>query len=62
MTLPYGFHIVGSTWEQRRLVDAGAAFTGYCSCDERARIECEAYLAPSVSAMTSRPERIASVL
>jgi len=25
---PYGFRIVGGTWEARRLVDAGAAFAG----------------------------------
>lgn len=42
--LPYGFRIVGSTWERRRLVDAGAALAAYAACDERAAVEREAYL------------------
>jgi hypothetical protein len=43
-TLPYGFRIVGPTWERRRLVDAGAAFEGYASCNARAEVDREAYL------------------
>ena len=41
---PFGFRILGSCHEARRLVDADAAFVAYCGCDERADIECEAYL------------------
>jgi hypothetical protein len=44
MTLSYGFRIVGSCWERRRLVDAGAALRGYASCDPRADVAREAYL------------------
>ena len=40
----YGFRIVGPPTEPRRLVDAGAAFAGYCQCDPRAKVESEAYL------------------
>ena len=40
----YGFRIVGSTWEPRRLVDAGRAFAAYASCDDRAGVDKEAYL------------------
>src|SRR5262245_40465496 len=43
-SLPYGFRIVGPTWERRRLVDAGAALAGYAACDGRAEVHCEAYL------------------
>lgn len=41
---PFGFRIVGSLWEPRRLVDAGAAFLAYVDCDERAEVHREAYL------------------
>ncbi len=41
---PYGFRIVGGTWEARRLVDASAALAGYAACDERAEVHREAYL------------------
>ncbi len=41
---PYGFRIVGGTWEVRRLVDAAAALTGYAACDDRADVQREAYL------------------
>ncbi len=41
---PYGFRIVGPTWEARRVVDAAAALAGYVACDERAKCESEAYL------------------
>ena len=41
---PYGFRIVGATWEARRLVDAAAALAGYAACDDRAEVYREAYL------------------
>lgn len=41
---PFGFRIVGSCNEDRRLVDHAAAFSAYCSCDELAKVEREAYL------------------
>ena len=41
---PFGFRIVGSCHEARRLVDADAAFVAYCNCDERAEVNREAYL------------------
>lgn len=41
---PYGFHIVGDTRSDRRLVTWSAAFLAYCGCDERATIEGESYL------------------
>jgi hypothetical protein len=41
---PYGFRIVGPTWEARRLVDAAAALAGYAACDPRAECGREAYL------------------
>ena len=41
---PYGFRIVGPTWEARRPVDAAAALAGYAACDERAECHREAYL------------------
>jgi hypothetical protein len=41
---PYGFRIVGSCREARRLVDAAAAFSGYAACDDRAEVATEAYL------------------
>lgn len=40
----YGFRIVGSCREARRLVDADAALSAYAACDERAEVESEAYL------------------
>jgi len=39
-----GFRIVGNCTGERRLVDWQAAFAGYCQCDERAEVNCEAYL------------------
>lgn len=45
MTLTsYGFRIVGSCTENRRLVDWAVAFSAYCSCDERAEVNHEGYL------------------
>lgn len=41
---PFGFRILGSCHEARILVDADRAFVAYCSCDDRAEIDCEAYL------------------
>ena len=43
-TCPYGFRVVGSTTEPRRLVDAERAFAAYCADDPTARTDCEAYL------------------
>lgn len=43
-THPYGFRIVGGCNEERRLVDASAAFRAYAACDERAQVERESYL------------------
>lgn len=40
----YGFRIVGSCREPRRLVDATAALSGYAACDEQAEVNTEAYL------------------
>ena len=40
----FGFRIVGKTCEPRRLVDAGAAFAAYASCDPKAEVHREAYL------------------
>ncbi len=40
----YGFRIVGSCRETRRLVDATAAFAGYATCDKRAEVSQESYL------------------
>jgi hypothetical protein len=42
--LPYGFRILGPTWERRRPVLAGVAFRAYAACDDRAEVEREAYL------------------
>ena len=50
--LPYGFRIVGSCHDERRLVDHAVAFLGYASLDPRAVVECEAYL----SAFTFGPD------
>lgn len=41
---PYGFRVVGGTYEARRLVDAAAALSGHCSCDPRAELDRECYL------------------
>jgi hypothetical protein len=43
-THPYGFRIVGTTCERRRLVDAAAALAGHAACDPQAELEREAYL------------------
>jgi hypothetical protein len=40
----YGFRIVGSCHNERRLVDHGKAFAAYCRCDPKANGESEAYL------------------
>ncbi len=40
----YGFRIVGACFEERRLVDAAAALSGYAVCDDRAEVDREAYL------------------
>ena len=40
----YGFRVVGSPFEDRRLVDWQTAFRAYCECDERADVGQEAYL------------------
>lgn len=40
----YGFRILGKTCEPRRLVDAGAAFAAYATCDPRAATDREGYL------------------
>ena len=42
--MPFGFRIVGSTWERRRLVNAAGAFAGYAQCDEKAEVGREGYL------------------
>ncbi len=44
MPCPYAFRIIGATSERRRLVEAGAAFRAYASCDPRAEVDREAYL------------------
>ena len=41
---PFGFRIVGSCFESRRLVDAAVAFSAYVSCDDRAEVNREGYL------------------
>jgi len=40
----FGFRIVGSTANDRRLVSWPAAFGGYCECDDRAEVTRESYL------------------
>lgn len=40
----YGFRIVGDCHNERRLVDAEAAFVAHCECDARAALERESYL------------------
>lgn len=41
---PYAFRILGPLDGPRRRVDAEAAIAAYCMCDERARVDYEAYL------------------
>jgi hypothetical protein len=41
---PYGFRIVGATWEARRPLNAAAALAGYAACDDRAEVHREGYL------------------
>lgn len=41
---PYGFRVVGTVSEPRRLVDAAAAFSAHASCDSRADPDREVYL------------------
>ena len=43
-THSHGFRIVGPCTGDRRRVHAPTAFTGYCHCDAKARVEREAYL------------------
>ena len=40
----YGFRVLGSPLNDRRLIDWQAAFAGYAACDERADVGREAYL------------------
>jgi hypothetical protein len=40
----FGYRIVGDLSRRRRLVDAGAAFAAYASCDPRAEMDRESYL------------------
>lgn len=42
--MPFGFRIVGNLHNERRLVDASAAFVAYSQCDDRAEVNREAYL------------------
>ena len=42
--MPFGFRIVGSVHNERRLVDSSAAFVAYSQCDDRAEVNREAYL------------------
>lgn len=41
---PYGFRVVGSPLDERRLVDWQRAFAAYAACDDRADVNREAYL------------------
>jgi hypothetical protein len=41
---PYGFRIVGGTWERRQLVLAADALRGYAGCDSRVDLAREVYL------------------
>jgi hypothetical protein len=41
---PFGFRVVGSVAESRRLVDAAVAFSAHAGCDPRADINSEVYL------------------
>jgi len=43
-TPPYGFRVLGSPFDERRLVDWQRAFEAYAACDERAEVSREAYL------------------
>ncbi len=40
----FAFRILGGCYEERRLVDAAAAFAGYAACDPKAEVTSEAYL------------------
>jgi len=40
----YGFRVLGSPFDERRLVDWQRAFEAYAGCDERAEVDREAYL------------------
>lgn len=42
--LSFGFRIVGSCQNERRLIDWPAAFLAYCQCEDRAEVNREAYL------------------
>lgn len=42
--MPYGFRIIGTTSNDRRLINWPAAFGAHADCDTRAEIEREAYL------------------
>lgn len=44
MKTPYGFRVVGSTWEARRLVDAADALSAHAACDPRCELDRECYL------------------
>ena len=44
ITCPFGFRVVGATWQARRLVDAAAAFAAHAACDPRADLDHECYL------------------
>ncbi|HEY1189086.1 MAG TPA: hypothetical protein VGE74_15635 [Gemmata sp.] len=41
---PFGFRVVGPVHEERRLVDAAAAFAAHCAADPRSQPESECYL------------------
>jgi len=43
-TATYGFRVVGSPLNDRRLIDWHRAFAAYCQCDDRADVTGEAYL------------------
>ena len=46
---PYGFYVVGSCREARRLTVAEEAFRSYCECDDRADVGEECYLSAEKS-------------
>ncbi len=43
----YGFRVVGNVSEERRLVDAAAAFAAHCAADPKAKPDHECYLSAS---------------
>ena len=47
-TSPYGFRVLGSPFDERRLVDWQRAFEAYAACDERAEVNRESYLSAFV--------------